>query len=348
MGDKGRHDTGIEWTHVPGYKGATWNPVRGCAKISPGCKNCYAETFAERWRGVPGHPYEQGFDLRLVPEKLDEPLRKMKPHAYFVNSMSDLFQEGVPFDFIAATFGVAAASSRHLYMMLTKRHERMAEFMTNIIQFIASAEEPRFARSTTEIDGRVGMHLLPALVASRMARRSVKGFGAYDSATWDTWPLPNVWLGVSVEDRKYGLPRVDVLRTIPAAVRFLSVEPLLEDLGDVNLTGIHWVLVGGESGHGARPFNPAWAYRLLEQCRKQGVPYFMKQMGENAVTDNYIDLPSVQYKHLDDIGDLPQEGFPIRIRTRTRKGGALDDIPEDLRIREWPKCVGEKAEPPCA
>lgn len=335
MGDKGLHDTGIEWTHVPagvtapdhsGYKGATWNPVRGCTKTSPGCKHCYAETFAERWRGVLGHPYEQGFDLRLVPEKLGEPLRKVKPHAYFVNSMSDLFQDGVSFDYIAATFGVAAATPRHIYMMLTKRHERMAEFMANIERFIAAADEPRWARSRRVIDGRVGAHLLPALVASRMARRIVEGFAVKTSEAWDTWPLPNVWLGVSVEDRKYGLPRVDILRTIPAAVRFLSVEPLLEDLGDIDLTGIHWVIVGGESGHGARPFDLAWARRIQAQCKEQGVPHFFKQPGDQTVNTT-----------------IAGSGL-----TQLRKKSSRADLPRDLDVREWPRCAAERTAPSCA
>jgi protein gp37 len=197
------HGTGIEWTHVPGYKGETWNPVRGCTKISPGCKHCYAETFAERWRGVPGHPYEQGFDLRLVPEKLDEPLRATAPRAYFVNSMSDLHQDGVPYNFLLRAYEAMVACPWHLFMVLTKRAENMRSA-------VLSMEDASYV------------------------------------TPWVEHPLgpPNVWLGVSVEDRKYGLPRVDILRTIPAAVRFLSVEPLLEDLGDIDLTGIHWDITG--------------------------------------------------------------------------------------------------------
>lgn len=222
------HGTGIEWTHVPGYKGETWNPVRGCTKVSPGCKHCYAETFAERWRGVAGHPYEQGFDLRLVPEKIAEPTRATKPRAYFVNSMSDLHQDGIDQRFLRDCYTTMWACTQHLFMVLTKRAENM--------------------------------------------RDAQPGLGIYGNA-------PNVWLGVSVEDRKYGLPRVDVLRTIPAAVRFLSIEPLLEDLGDIDLTGIHWAIVGGESGANARPMEESWALRILAQCKEQGVPFFFKQWG---------------------------------------------------------------------
>lgn len=213
----------IEWTD------ATWNPVRGCVKISPGCKHCYAETFAERWRGLPNHPYGQGFDLRLVPEKLGEPLRWRKPRRIFVNSMSDLFQVGVPDDFVTAVFEVMNRASWHTYQLLTKRADRLLAW----------------ARSAPR-----------ALVVQ-----------------------PQIWVGVSVEDRKYGLPRIDLLRETPAALRFLSVEPLLQDLGELDLSGIGWVIVGGESGPGARPMEEGWVLSILEQCRRARVPFFFKQWG---------------------------------------------------------------------
>lgn len=213
----------IEWTD------ATWNPVRGCKKVSPGCKHCYAETFAERWRGIEGHPYGQGFDLRLVPEKLSDPVGWKRPRRIFVNSMSDLFQEGVDLAFVRRVFEMMSLAHWHTYQVLTKRAERMRE-------------------QTRE---------LPAELLGR----------------------PNVWLGVSVEDRKYGLPRIDVLREVRAAVRFLSIEPLLEDLGELNLLGIHWVIVGGESGPGARPMNEAWVRSIRDQCTEQRVPFFFKQWG---------------------------------------------------------------------
>ncbi|MBK9034382.1 MAG: phage Gp37/Gp68 family protein [Myxococcales bacterium] len=213
----------IEWTD------ATWNPVRGCTKVSPGCKHCYAETFAERWRGIPGHPYGQGFDLRLVPEKLEEPLRWKRPRRIFVNSMSDLFQVGVDVPFIRRVFETMNAADWHTYQVLTKRADRMLA--------VTSA--------------------LPRDIVERA----------------------HIWLGVSVEDRRYGLPRIDLLRETPAAVRFLSVEPLLEDLGPMNLSGIHWVIVGGESGPGARPMDEAWVKSIQRQCRAQRVPFFFKQWG---------------------------------------------------------------------
>lgn len=244
-------DTGIEWTKVPGYRGATWNPVRGCTKISPGCKHCYAETFAERWRGIAGHPYEQGFDLRLVPEKLDEPLRKRDPRAYFVNSMSDLFQDDVDFEFVAKVFEVQAIAQRHIFMTLTKRAANMRKFWY-------------------WADARFHDPEVPKSVREHLSDLSRTMYGT---------PLPNVWLGVSVEDRKYGLPRIDILRETPAAVRFLSVEPLLEDLGPLDLRGIHWVIVGGESGPGARPMPLKWVRSIRDQCAEQGVPFFFKQWG---------------------------------------------------------------------
>src|SRR6516165_2751609 len=213
----------IEWTD------ATWNPIRGCTKITPGCDICYAETFAERFRGVAGHPYEQGFDLRLVPEKLAEPLRWKSPKMIFVNSMSDLFHKDVPDDYVEAVCRVMERANWHTYQVLTKRSSRLRNMLQDRLQFAAR--------------------------------------------------LPHVWWGVSVEDRAHGLPRVEHLRQAPAAVRFLSIEPLLKDLGPINLDGIHWVIVGGESGPGARPMKEEWVLSIRDQCQAAGVPFFFKQWG---------------------------------------------------------------------
>lgn len=213
----------IEWTD------ATWNPVRGCTKVSPGCKHCYAETFAERFRGVPGHPYEQGFDLRLVPHKLIEPLKWTKPRVVFVNSMSDLFQEGVPDSYVEKVARVMSLANWHTYQVLTKRPERLRQMLSDRLAFASE--------------------------------------------------LKHIWWGVSVEDKKYGLPRIDLLRGTPAAVRFLSIEPLIEDIGQFNLDGIHWVIVGGESGAGARPLDPEWVLSIKRQCDAANVPFFFKQWG---------------------------------------------------------------------
>jgi protein gp37 len=213
----------IEWTD------ATWNPVRGCTKISPGCTHCYAETFAERFRGVPGHPYEQGFDLRLVPEKLSEPLRWRRPRMIFVNSMSDLFHKDVPDDYIVSVARTMTQAKWHTFQVLTKRSERLRDLLVSQLSFAARE--------------------------------------------------PHIWWGVSVEDRKHGVPRIGQLQSTAAAVRFLSIEPLLEDLGQLDLTGIHWVIVGGESGPGARPMQPGWVRSLRAQCRRRAIPFFFKQWG---------------------------------------------------------------------
>lgn len=213
----------IEWTDT------TWNPLRGCVKISPGCKHCYAETFAERFRGVRGHPYQHGFDLRLVPEKLAEPFTWPSPRSVFVNSMSDLFQDEVPDAYIEEVVQVMVEANWHTYQVLTKRADRLREMLSSRLQFAAGQR--------------------------------------------------HIWWGVSVEDRKYGLPRVELLRKGPAAVRFLSIEPLLEDLGEFDLSGIDWAIVGGESGHGARRLEPEWVENVLSLCRKYGVAFFFKQWG---------------------------------------------------------------------
>jgi protein gp37 len=213
----------IEWTD------ATWNPLRGCTKISPGCKHCYAEAFAERFRGVPGHPYEQGFDLRLIPAKLSEPFYWPGPRTVFVNSMSDLFQPEVPDDYVEAVVRVMVEANWHTYQVLTKRADRLASMLESRLRFAANCR--------------------------------------------------HIWWGVSVEDKKYGLPRIPHLQACPAAVRFLSVEPLLEDLGQFDIAGIDWVIVGGESGRGARPMRPEWVENEYNACREQDVIFFFKQWG---------------------------------------------------------------------
>lgn len=213
----------IEWTD------ATWNPVRGCTKISAGCKHCYAEVFAERFRGVKGHPYEQGFDLRLVPSKLEEPLRWKSSKMIFVNSMSDLFHDQVSDEYIESVAAVMVKARWHTYQVLTKRSPRMRDLLQTRLAFAASQ--------------------------------------------------PHIWWGVSVENRCHGVLRIEHLRSAPASVRFLSIEPLLEDVGILNLSGIHWVIVGGESGHGARPMRKEWVTSIQRQCQRNGVAFFFKQWG---------------------------------------------------------------------
>ncbi len=230
----------IEWTD------ATWNPVRGCTKVSPGCKHCYAETFAERFRGVKGHPFEFGFDLRLVPEKLGEPIRWSTPRRIFVNSMSDLFHPSVPDDFIENVCRVMLAANWHTYQILTKRGERMSR-----------------------------------LLRSRRFRRAAEA--------------ANIWWGVSVENRQHGVPRIDQLRKGRPAVAFLSAEPLLEDLGSLDLRSIDWVIVGGESGAGSRPMDPAWVRTIRSQCIDQQVPFFFKQWGGVRKSANGRELDGQTY-----------------------------------------------------
>lgn len=219
MGEK----SAIEWTD------ATWNPVRGCTKVSPGCTHCYAETFAERFRGVKGHPFEQGFDLRLVPEKLDAPLGWRAPRRVFVNSVSDLFHHAVPDEYISAVAEIMVRANWHTYQVLTKRSARMRELLRKRLGFAADQQ--------------------------------------------------HIWWGASVENRRHGLPRIDDLRETPAPIRFLSIEPLLEDLGQIDLRGIHWVIVGGESGFGAREMKREWVVSIRKQCREYGIPFFFKQWG---------------------------------------------------------------------
>lgn len=216
-------NSSIEWTD------ATWNPIRGCTKVSPGCTHCYAETFAERFRGVKGHPFEQGFDLRSVPEKLEDPLTWRKPKRIFVNSMSDIFHEAIPDAYIDSVARVMVQANWHTYQVLTKRSTRMRELLSTRLRFAAGQQ--------------------------------------------------HIWWGVSVEDKVYGVPRIDDIRATPASVRFLSIEPLLEDLGELDMSGIHWIIVGGESGFGARPMRREWVVSIRRQCRRAHVPFFFKQWG---------------------------------------------------------------------
>jgi len=209
----------IEWTEQ------TWNPVTGCTKISPGCKNCYAETMARRLRAMGAPGYDRGFRLTLQPARLLQPVERKRPTVWFVNSMSDLFHKDIPDAYLDQVFTTIRRTPQHTYQILTKRAERLFEYF-------ASRDAPR-----------------------------------------------NVWLGVSVENRKHGKPRIDHLRRVPASIRFLSIEPLLEDLGELDLADIHWVIVGGESGSKARPMKPEWARQIQRQCAEAGVAYFFKQWG---------------------------------------------------------------------
>ncbi len=209
----------IEWTD------ATWNPVTGCTEISPGCDHCYARTFAERFRGVPGHPYEQGFDLKLWPGRLELPLKWRQPRRIFVNSMSDLFHEAVPDDTIQAIFQVMAQADHHIFQLLTKRPRRMAEMAASL-----------------------------------------------------PWPA-HIWAGTSVELDRYTWRANHCLRRVPAAVRFVSAEPLLGSLPSLQLDHLQWVITGGESGPRHRPCDLQWVRALRDRCQEAGVAFFLKQWG---------------------------------------------------------------------
>ncbi len=224
----------IEWTQ------ATWNPVTGCTKVSAGCKHCYAERLARRLQAMGNPRYAAAFELTLHQDLLDLPLKWRQPRFVFVNSMSDLFHEAIPQDFLRAAFSTMEAASWHVFQILTKRADRLAELASHL-----------------------------------------------------PWP-ENVWMGVSVE-RQDLAPRVERLRQVPAAIRFLSCEPLIGPL-ELDLSGIHWVIVGGESGPGARPMDLDWARTVRDQCQRQGVPFFLKQLGgtvdkrghEQAILDGQL------------------------------------------------------------
>lgn len=333
-------DTSIEWTRNPdGSAGKTWNPLRGCSRTSPGCERCYAEKIAARFSdaGQPFHGYATRGPARwtrkvsLLNEVLDTPMRWRKPTRVFANSMSDMFHESLSNESIAAVFGVMAACPQHTFHVLTKRATRMREWFEWVDRHAtliapADPDNPWW---------RVRLCVQHAPFAGMSSSRAP--FAAA------TWPLPNVWIGVSVEDRKHGLPRVDVLRKIPAAVRWLSIEPQLEDLGEIDLRGISWVVQGGESGPGARPFDLAWARSIVRQCRDADVPVFMKQLGSRPVGEWGEGKPPTRVVH--SVGNLGGPGL-VELSRRTngswvltdRTAGAwIDEWPDDLRIRQFPE-----------
>ncbi|MGB7235906.1 MAG: phage Gp37/Gp68 family protein [Rhodococcus sp. (in: high G+C Gram-positive bacteria)] len=261
MGDR----TGIEWTD------ATWNPITGCTKVSPGCDHCYAETIAHRFDGTPAYP--NGFDVTLRPERLEQPLRWRKPRMIFVNSMSDLFHKDIPDEYIARVFAVMALARQHNFQLLTKRPARMRSLL----------QSPVFRRDVE--------HAIAGVVAAMRPTH----------VWYESWPLPNVWLGVSAEDQKWADIRVPQLLQTPATVRFISAEPLLgpvepwhsycptHDFAGGMCTfscpqrrRIDWVIAGGESGNKARPMHPDWARSLRDWCAAADVPFCFKQWGEWA------------------------------------------------------------------
>lgn len=290
--------TGIQWTD------ATWNPIRGCSRVSEGCRNCYAEKVAYRFSGE-GQPYEGlvtekgrwNGEVMWVEEHIDDPLRWRKPRMVFVNSMSDMFHESLSFDQLATLFAVMAAAQRHTFQVLTKRPERARWFFEKLNSDWGLAWRECFVTKA----------------------RHYLGDGV-DALALAEWPLKNVWLGVSAEDRDTWVKRVTLLDNLPAAVRWVSAEPLLGDLGDIGPELRHcvdWLVVGGESGPGARRFETGWALDIVRQCREASVPCFVKQLGSK---------PCVRSPN----GDL------TFIHLADRKGGDPDEWIEDLRVRQWP------------
>lgn len=298
--------TGISWTT------STWNPVTGCDKVSDGCQLCYAEQVALRFAGTAAYP--NAFDVTLRPERLDQPLRWGKPRLVFVNSMSDIYHSEIPTDYVAQMFAVMALAPRHIFQILTKRHGRMRSLLSSDA-FVANVAEHTH-RMWASMPGK---------------REAAPEWIGSDRRDWMTWPLPNVWTGITVEDQAAANLRIPALMETPAAVRWLSCEPLL---GPVNLcrcdgsafevkrhpflvnracplhgdTRLDWVVVGGESGAGARPMETAWVESLRHQCAVADVPIFVKQMGTVWARQN---------------------GQP-------GKADTMDTLPEGLRIREFP------------
>lgn len=313
-------ETSIEWTD------ATWNPVAGCSIVSPGCHNCYAMTMAARleamgqdkYRGLTKKPNGKALwtgKITLDEKALEAPLKWKKPKRVFVNSMSDLFHEDVPDEFIDRVFSRMLLTPQHVYQVLTKRPARMLEWVMD------------------DGEGRQGAMCYWAMMdhemdESEILRRSGGGVA---------WPLPNVWLGVSVEDQQRADERIPLLLQTPAAVRFLSCEPLLgpielghlrrgEDdafncLDGIGGPNIDWCIVGGESGHGARPCNLSWIRSIVDQCKAAGVSCFVKQLGSKSVETQQ-----------------GPDGWAKRV-INDKKGGDINEWPEDLRVRDFPRAA---------
>lgn len=291
--------TGIQWTDV------TWNPVTGCTKVSAGCQHCYAEALARRFAGRAGYPVPfipwtvraqrraGASPVMLRHDRLDAPLHWKKPRMVFVNSMSDLFHDAVPDEFILQVWSTMARAGHHTFQVLTKRPERMQQFTSKLTH-----EDWEF-------------------------RLGGLGFNA---------PLPNVWLGVSVEDQRAADERLPILAQVPAAVRFVSYEPALGPVdfspwlrrNDMFGPELRWLIIGGESGPHARPFDLAWARDVVRQCREVGVPLFLKQLGSKPVSD--------KTNHARMVNDLL-----VLSNLRDSKGGDMTEWPEDLRVRKMPR-----------
>lgn len=317
--------TKIEWSEM------VWNPVVGCTKVSQGCKHCYAKDLHDKrhkaylaGKAMP-QQYAEPFErVQLMPERLEVPLHWKKPRTVFVNSVSDLFHEDVPFEFIDKVFAVMALTPQHTYQVLTKRPERMRDYMTTPerAEEIGYRAYDVWEESGLAANGDVASALIRGGAACALQEAS------------SPWPLLNVWMGVSVEDQAAADQRIPVLLETPAAVRFLSCEPLLGPvaLGTPNnwldaFGGIDWVIVGGESGSGARPCNVAWIRSIVEQCKAAGTACFVKQLGTGYVHDSEYPRGN----------GLPEFSMSAYSKRKNRKGGDPADWPSDIRVREMPR-----------
>jgi protein gp37 len=319
--------TAIQWTNE------TWNPVAGCSIVSTECKNCYAMRQAHRLarmgqeakyggltEKVNGHVVWNGV-IRLAEEDLDKPLLWGKPRMVFVNSMSDLFHDGVPEEYIDRVFAVMALTQEHTFQILTKRPENMQAYCSEL----QNREVPVSLAivRTPWWDGPKASPCAPGTIEDRIAEG----------------PLPNVWLGTSV-GYKPAKERIEYLRKTPAAVRFLSCEPLLEDLGELDLTGIHWVIIGGESGPGARPCSLTWIHNIIRQCREQNVKVFVKQLGAVPMEPeaDWRGRVTCRLLSANNRFKVP-EGF-VPLKYQDKKAGEIAEWPEDLRVRQFPEVRG--------
>lgn len=341
--------TRIEWVQNPdGTQGLSWNPVTGCTPISEGCQNCYAKRMANRFRGRFGYPEDKPFQVTLHPEKLNQPLRWKKPKRIFVCSMGDLFHEDIPFEFISAIFGVMAATPQHNYIVLTKRPAKMKEFFEWL--FSKAANYPARDRRTVPYDDeRINILVMEALNRYKIGVDVMR-----------KWPLNNVWLGVTTENQARADERIPVLLQIPADVRFVSVEPMLEPVNlskwiycyvcanngehfnpvygkieecpvcDGDRPILDWVICGGETGPGARPMHPDWVRNLRDLCQAAGVPFFFKHWGEWKAAhrqSDVVDLSSLKDNQC--VMKAQNGGHYLLTRTsRKRTGRQLDG-------REW-------------
>jgi protein gp37 len=337
--------TEIEWArNADGTKGETWNPTTGCDRVSPGCDNCYAMKLAGRLKRMGQAKYQRdgdprtsgpGFGLTLHPDALDIPLRRKKPTTWFVDSMSDLFHPGVPDGFVADVFGVMAVAGRqsgHTFQVLTKRPQRAAKLLGASVTSYRSPLSYLSPSNGHPVDYSNARTAIAAC-AHRWAIDRVCAGELSDGIESVYWPLPNVWLGTSIESDRY-VWRADHLRDAPAAVRFVSLEPLLGPVPSLDLTGIDWVITGGESGPNARPIEVDWARDIRDRCQEAGVAFFFKQWGEWLPLRGHrehLDLPPAQ-REWAKVGAETMVRVGKKIAGRELDGRTWDEMPDHAGV----------------